>query len=216
MPLFNFADSLRIGSRTVAQTRKGAARTFPMWNEATGGTVTTVANYNGTGEIWKVHTFTTNQNMVILNASNPFRVLVQGGGAGWGVFWSPGGTGSGGGSGGTDERASFTTTPGTYAVVVGGRGHNGGYQVFGGAGGTSSIFGISATGGTTNGNYPMSNILRGTPPGGAPTGGLTSDITGSSYGYAGAYGGSNYGAGSTWSPHGGGAQGVVIVSYRIA
>ena len=185
------------------------------FNAATGGTESTVSNYNGTGQTWKVHTFTTNQNIVVTSASNPFRVLVQGGGAGWGVFWSQGGTGSGGGSGGTDERASFTTTPNTYAVVVGGRGSNGGYQYFGCNGGTSSVFGVSATGGTTNGNYPMSDISRGTPPGGSPTGGLTSNITGSSYGYAGANGGSNYGAGSTWSPHGGGAQGVVIVAYQI-
>lgn len=200
----------------LAGFQAASSKRRSRFNAATGGTETTVSNYNGTGQTFRVHTFTTNQNIVVLNASNPFRVLVQGGGGGWGVFWSPGGTGSGGGSGGTDERASFTTTPGTYAVVVGGRGHNGGYQHFGGAGGTSSAFGISATGGTTNGNHSMSDISRGTPPGGAPSAGIVSNITGTSLNYAGNHGTANYGSGSTWSPHGGGAQGVVIVAYRIA
>ena len=186
------------------------------WNLATGGTEATISNYNGTGQTWRTHTFTTASNLVITNATNPFRVLIQGGGGGWGVWWGdPNGTGSGGGSGGTDERPAFTTTSGTYAVVVGGRGGNGGYQSFGGNGGTSSVFGIAATGGTTNGNYPMSDIYRGTPPGGGPTGALVSNISGASYTYAGSNGGSNWGAGSTWKPHGGGQQGVVIVAYRI-
>jgi titin len=212
---YDFQVAAANAAGTGAYSGTVAATPVVPWNAATGGTVTTIANYNGTGQTWKVHTFTANDTLTVSSASRTFRVLVQGGGGGWGVWWSAGGTGSGGGGGGTDERLTFTATAGAYPVTVGMRGADGGLSYFGGNGGSSTAFGITATGGTTNGNYPMSSVTRGLPQGGDPYATTTSNITGVSTTYAGAQGATGYGAGTTWSPHGGGRQGVVIVAYQI-
>ena len=50
--------------------------TTTNFNAATGGTETTVSNYNGTGQTWKVHTFTSNSNVIITAAPLTFSILV--------------------------------------------------------------------------------------------------------------------------------------------
>jgi hypothetical protein len=57
---------------------------FPLdYNEASGGTVTIVDNYNGTGEKWAVHTIDVNQDaLTVTKNMQKFRVLVVGAGAG--------------------------------------------------------------------------------------------------------------------------------------
>jgi len=54
------------------------------YNEATGGTVTVVDDYNGTGEQWKIHTFDSlgTSTFTVDEAPQNFRVLVVGGGTG--------------------------------------------------------------------------------------------------------------------------------------
>lgn len=108
------------------------------FNSATGGTTTTVTNYNGTGQTWKVHTFTSNGTFVVTDSPGiySFRVLCVGGGGG--------GTFGGGGAGGfVDTTTSLST--GSNSVVVG---LGGG---IGGNGGSSSISSITAGGGSAGG-----------------------------------------------------------------
>jgi hypothetical protein len=127
-----------------------ATITTPNFNAATGGTVTTVSNYNGTGQTWKVHEFATNANLVVTSAAEPFSVYIGGGN---------GGGGSSGCCGSCASRASFgaqfltttqTLTATTYAAVRGGGGGGGSWSVSsngGGPGGASSFAGISRAGG---------------------------------------------------------------------
>lgn len=128
---------------------------FP-YNVATGGTVTDVDNYNGTGEKWRVHTFTGNGTLDVVTSFKPFRVLVCAGGGGGCRGQDGGWWGAGGGAGGLLYYESQSLEAGSHSVVVGGGGggsNNAGSP--GGNGGNSSLGDIVATGGggaTTNGN----------------------------------------------------------------
>lgn len=192
------------------------------FNLATGGSVTTVNNFNGTGQSWKVHVFTSNSNFVVTDSPgvNDFRVLVVGGGGGGGS-----GTNGGGGGAGQVIDTTLAMTTGTFPVVVGNGGGAGrGYNTFGG---TSSISSLSATGGETGGNNYGSrggNSGNGFSGAGSPDGfnrcgggagasangsnvnggaGVTTTIEGStSVGFAGGGGGGSRGTG-----HGSGADG---------
>lgn len=125
------------------------------FNDATGGDeVKEIPNYNGTGETWRYHKFTSSGELVVKTAAQPFHVLVVaggGGGAGGGPYYGGGG---GGGAGGYLDKPNTTLLSQKYSVVIGNGGvggegarsgaHNG---VAGRQGGTSSIAGIEATGG---------------------------------------------------------------------
>ena len=69
-----------------------AAYTLPFqlnYNDATGGTETVVDDYNGTGEQWKVHTFTSSDSLLVTSAVDPFAILCVGsggGGGGWIIY----------------------------------------------------------------------------------------------------------------------------------
>jgi hypothetical protein len=116
---------------------------------ATGGTISTLVSE---GRTWNVHAFTTvgTTNFVVSSGStDELDVLVVAGGGGGGSH-VPGGAGAGG----LIYRPRRTTTAGTYAVVVGGGGlgsnNVGGYAGMPNAtkGGNSSVFGLTAIGGS--------------------------------------------------------------------
>ena len=88
------------------------------WNIATGGTVTTVANYNGTGQTWKVHTLSNAQVLSVTKSGLAFTVLVVGGGGGGsGTEQSRGGCGGGGGAYTYNTSASFAV--GSFTASIG-------------------------------------------------------------------------------------------------
>lgn len=107
------------------------------FNLATGGNSTVdVANYNGTGQLWRVHTFTSNGTLTVVSGLDPFKVLCVGGGGG--------GTLGGGGAGGFSDTTT-TLTSGSNSVVVGGGGS------IGGNGSSSSVGSVSVGGGGAGG-----------------------------------------------------------------
>lgn len=205
----------------------------PQYNAATGGTVADVTNYNGTGETWRVHTFTAGANFVVSNAPKPFKVLsVAGGGAGYTNNIDT----SGGGGGGEVIKDDAADIPvGTHAVVVGDMGRWNGStgnqptaSSIGGAhvarpGTNCSVSG--GGGGSGNGNAPGGGkIGGGGGAGGAASGqtggpGVASDATGTSVTYG--VGGSN--TSSPGTPGSGGTAlanngfaGLVVIAYKIA
>ena len=182
---------------------KGSGGVGSYFNEATGGTVTEIANYNGTGELWRVHTFTGNGTFDVSTALNPFRVLVVGGG-GKGAF-TDGSTSMGGGNGGQvkeDLAKAFNT--GSYPVTVAAA------QTTNSAAGNPSTFaGVTSNGGAGGGTgSSVQNGPGGSGAGGGPSGSLggigrESNISGSAYKYA-AGGGGGGGYGSAGGANGGG------------
>jgi hypothetical protein len=194
-----------------------------VFNNAEGGTVTT---YTKLGRQWRVHTFTGNGELNVLNSVKPFRVFIVGGGGG--AQRSPGtGWNSGNGGGGQVIDKDMPVPVDTYAVTVGGGGAGGtgggaSDNEPGGGGGVTKIFNLTATGGGGGGG------------GGAAYGQTQSDITGASVPYSGNKGagggagtpatyygegsghatGGGGGGGANWSPPGQG--GIVIVAYEIA
>lgn len=141
------------------------------FNSATGGTTSTVTNYNSTGQTWRVHEFTSNAPLVVTKFSQPFSVYIGGGN---------GGGGSSGCCGSCAARASYggqylSTTQilaaTSYPAVIGGGGGGGiwsmdaaiaGSSVGGGAGGASSFAGVSRAGGaggpSSAGSFTTTNI----------------------------------------------------------
>ena len=214
------------------------------YNNATGGTVTEVANYNGTGQRWMVHTFTGGGTLNVSRAAQPFRVLVVGGsgGGGSGADGSLGYGGGGGGGGGAVD-TSIELTTGAIAVTVGGQGvtQTSIYeQRYGGGGGTSSLGSyVSAAGGggghstwhaapnSKGGNSGAPQSRSGGTVGSSPGGGGGGAGGNASGGSAGpgmqsnitganaAYGGGGGGGGSGWLHGWAGAAGLVIVAYQI-
>jgi len=124
-----------------------------IYNDATGGSVTTVENYNGTGQKWRIHTFSSGGTLSVAQSVAPFRVLVvAGGGGGAGICGNvaQGAGGGGGGAGGVYQWDNATLDVGSFPVNVGagGGGSNGGGQPSqGGDGGYSSISSYSTSGG---------------------------------------------------------------------
>ena len=172
------------------------------YNEATGGTETVVDDYNGTGETWKVHDFTSSGTFSVTESVQIFRTMTAGAGGGAGgprADYYYGG-GSGGIGVGTINDA-HVLTPQSYAVTVGTGGAGGGTGGSGSSGGSSTINSqVSAGGGGgAVGQSPMP-----TPVPNGPS--VTTDISGSSVTYGGAGGASNGGAGGA---------GKVIVAYQI-
>ena len=155
------------------------------WNAASGGTETTVSNYNGTGETWKVHTFTSSGTFTVASSVEAFRVLIVGGGGSGGnrTAFNITGPGGGGGGGGVIDNLSETLPVGAFSASVGG------------SGGGSSFNGSVAYAGGGGGNG------SGSPQHQGGTGG-TSGAPTSFAGYAGTSGGGSYGGG------GGGAGGA--------
>lgn len=183
----------------------------PPPTAATGGTVTDVPNYNGSGETWRVHTFTNPGSFVVTGAGS-MRYLANGGGGG-GHGGSAGIFGSGG-YGGQVSTSTATFSIGTYTIVVGAGGTAGAYQgVPSGAGGSSSISGpgvsVSAAGG--NGRSSGENAQDGIGASGSGRAGVSSDISGSTEGRGGG-GGYALNVGNRGYVDGGGPGGDVSVN----
>ena len=167
------------------------------FNDATGGTITTASNYNGTGQTWRVHRFNSSGTFTVVNAGLPFSTLVTAGGGSGGYSWHYGWTGGSGGGGQTLLNTDFAMAPGAYAVTRGG------------SNGNSSISSITAIKGGAGG--AAGNGWHGAA--GSPNyGAVSSSITGASVSYRG-----NPGAPGAPNGGGGGAggAGVVIIAYRI-
>ena len=197
-----------------------AAHPPSRYNSATGGTVTEVDNYNGTGQKWRVHTFTVDGTFNVTKAAKPFRVLVGGGGGG-----GAGGGGASGasGSGGRIWKSDLYSFKegATVSATIGKAGSAGPSKGDGGPGG-STTFGDVATcaGGAAGRAYP-----NGKTPYNAN---VSSDINGteSKYGYVTptestppqpTWGGCGDGGGHGLNGEPGhpGGSGVVIVAYQI-
>lgn len=164
------------------------------FNRASGGTESTVSNYNGTSQTWKIHTFNSNGNFSVTDSPgiNSFKVLVVAGGNGANYYV---GTYA---NGGQVVEQTTNLSVGTYSVVRGSGGSGG--QNNAQAGSPSSLGSITATAGGS-------------------TAQVQSNISGTSTGYGGS---GNYsaapGRGGIGAANSGtsGTAGIVIVAYRIA
>lgn len=169
------------------------------YNDATGGTTTTVSNYNGSGETWRLHTFSSPGSLVVNRGGDNFRYLVVGGGGG-SQQNGPLGVGNNGGDGGTVITSSAPFSPGTYTVNSIGAG-----GVNASPGGNTTWHNFSAPGGA----------------GGAGCGssGTNSNITGTSITYGNCNGGSDPGDGGLavpgWGNYNPGQAGRVFIAYRV-
>ena len=214
-PVRNLGDAGHVDDHTALLACALEASLWPAWNDATGGTITEVDNYNSTGEKWRVHTFDTTAGgtLTVTLAVQPFRVLVVGGGGG-----APGSPGPApnyshaGGGRGVEENA-VTLAAGSYPTTIGA-----------GGGGGPKDSGCGGTGGTTTFHtWSQSGGAGGciSSPGNG-VGGPLSDITGTSiqYGKAGVAEAPNPdpgqgGRAQRSSAGGAGRPGAVIVAYRI-
>lgn len=71
-------------------------------NWATGGSIQTLTDFNGSGETWRVHFFTSNGTFTVERNPHPFDIVLVGGGASGGsnlANWNGGRHGGGGGGG---------------------------------------------------------------------------------------------------------------------
>lgn len=169
-----------VGLGTASVKSAGAAQ----FNAATGGTETTVSNYNGTGQTWKVHSFTSNGTFTMSRKITNSSVLVISGGGGGGAAASGLQGGMGGGAGGMLENTAASLSVQSYSVTIGGGGG-------GSVNGANSSFGsfLSTTGGGHGAN-------RDEGPGAGGSGGAPNGAGIAGQGYAGANGmGSGGGAG---------------------
>jgi len=143
------------------------------FNNATGGTVTTVPNYNGTGQTWKVHKFTSSGTFTVTEnyGFHQFNVLVVGGGGGGGA--SGGGSDragqyyrGGGGGGGGYRTSSISLAVASHTVTVGAGAAGTAVSNTGtNRGGNSSIGTITSTGGG-GGNWLLTGGTGGSGGGG--------------------------------------------------
>jgi hypothetical protein len=140
--------------------------TTPAWNAASGGTTSTVSNYNSTGQTWKVHEFTSNASLVVTANPQPFRLYVGGGNGGGQSSGCCGSCAQRASYGGQYVNDSQTLSVATNSAVIGGGGAGGGWRghppAGGGGGGTSSFAGIGVGGGaggpSSSGSFTTTNI----------------------------------------------------------
>lgn len=174
----------------------GNGGTPVLYNEAVGGTVTEIADYNGTGQTWRVHTFTSSGTLDVLNDADPngFRVMVAGGGGSGGYSWHYGWTGGWGGRGETVTDDALMVSTGAISVTVGG----------------ASVF-ESLTGRRGGNGGDAGDGYHGGGGAGYPC--VASDITGSNVACYGGAGGAPGDPNGNYGKPGG--AGRVIVAYQI-
>ncbi len=195
------------------------------FNNATGGSVTTVTDYNGTGETWRVHTFTSSGTLTVSSAARPFRVLTVGnGGSGapGGPYYTSGGSGGSGEAIDTEVTLStgnYDATPGalrvdaTNAIVQ--------QSANGGGGGGVTLSGGTYYNGTQGQSYPqITTDITGstlTVPAAprSPASACNTGAPGASPGGGGGGGGGNSNSLCGAKPGGAGAAGATIIAYRI-
>ena len=207
MPKFNEINQAFVGSSQVTGLRRGANLIWAPYNSASGGTEATIPNYNGTGETWKTHTFTSNGTLTVTGSYGvyPLRVLLVGGGSGGTRTLGPGAdpnhrTYGTGGDGGYVLDGNYTLPTGALTVTVGAGGGSRAYGA-GHNGGETSLDTLLASSGTIKSNGGSANWWANGGPGGA---GTTSDVSGTSVTYAGGGGG---GGNPELKPGGAGANG---------
>lgn len=135
--------------------KRGGGATTTNWNDASGGTVTDIENYNGTGETWRLHTFTSAGTFNVVSGSQPFRLLVVGGGAGAegrneGALGSYGGRPGGGGAVYSNDNEVLSDGLNVSVTVGSGGGSCGSTNCYPSNGQSSAFGGYTANGGTTN------------------------------------------------------------------
>lgn len=163
-------------------------RSRKPFNLATGGnSVADIANYNGTGQLWRVHTFTSAGSLQVISNLDNFTLLIVGGGGPGGVAVG-GYVGGGGGGGGVYLSSTQEIQLGTRSVTVGSGGLKGSWN-----GVEGNVQGRTA-GGTSSFNTGTVNIVCGGggsgssgPDGGGSTG-PTSGSNGGGNGYGGGIG----------------------------
>lgn len=193
---------------SIRQVRISSVKTPRTYNtvsagfvtiSASGGSTSDVSNYNGTGQTWRVHTFTSSSTFTVslsgTSERNPgpaspaitdARQLVIAGG-------NNGTYGPGGRAGGVSDTSGRTIPLGSNTVTVGGVATNSSFN------GTTASAGTGAPGG--NGGSPGYGGTSG-------TNGPTSTITGSTVYYAGGGGGGgSTSRGGTSPPQGPGNPG---------
>jgi hypothetical protein len=171
------------------------------------------------GGTWRVHTFTTTDQLDVVSSINPWKVVLVSGGGGGGSGWYEHKGGNGGTGGGIEvEIPAEEVLFGDNLVTVGARGEGGVWNCCcgcgccganGQGGGTSRFIGreqIGGGGGTGGG----------APTNGASRGGVTSSITGTSVTYRpGGGGGGQHASGNGSGSGGAGIRGEVIIAYKI-
>lgn len=162
---------------------------------ATGGTITTDGDY-------KVHTFTSNANFVVVTGSGNVQYLIVGGGGG-------GGDGIAGGGGAGDVlTGTDSLSTGTFAVVVGAGGANAANASSKGSNGAASTWNShSAAGGGGAASFVAQTGLSGGSGGGA-SGYSTANNGGAGVGANVFAGGNNDGSSQGGGAGGGGASAV--------
>lgn len=193
-----------------------------LFNIASGGTESTVTNYNGTGETWKIHSFTDSGTLTVSVAIFPFRYLLCAGGGGGGireVYFV--GTGSGGAGGvlawdQSGGSGALTLTETAYSITVGSGGGgntNGGNTVFAGqtavGGGHGGEYGLAGQNGGSGGGGGYTVNPDGSLPGGTGIAGPPRQGFDGSAGPYGVGGALNYQSNITGSVlgYGGGSSG---------
>ena len=176
----------------------GAARTANWagwWNtqpNATGGTVSYFQPAGPGTQIYKIHTFSTvgTDTFTVTSPGQMEYTVCGSGGGGGGGWWgsiNQIATGGSGGAGAQIKQSGKYWFNGSYTVTVGAAGTGGQLDINGDiaptAGGNSSVWTITATGGN-----PGSNCAELTTPG--PSGGSNSDYAGGT-GFARTYVGGN-------------------------
>lgn len=198
-----------------------AAASSLLFNDATGGTITT---FTDGGLNYKRHTFTTNGTFTITASAMPFTVAVVGGGGGGGA--PPDGFAASAGGPGGFHVGAVTFTNGAKTVTVGGGGASGGDVRIGGGGcgvggqgGSSSVTGgFTAGGGKGGAGFGCSETAVGVgDPAPAANGGVTARQN-TTYGLASSVG--NGGAAAV-GPYPGtsataGLSGAVVIQYQVA
>jgi len=112
---------------------EAADTTFEIsYNKASGGQVTDVLNYNGTGQKWRIHQFDADGTFEVQAAVLPFRVLCVAGGGGASSS-AQSFAGGGGGAGGMLSLDSASLIERSYSAVIGGGGKGGsaGHDAYG-------------------------------------------------------------------------------------
>ncbi len=215
--LAKLGDSGHVADHDAMRAALAVIQAAPAWNSATGGTVTDVTNYNGTGELWRVHSFSTGSaSLVVTRSVQNWSYLAAAGGGSVTDGTHGGGGGAGGLNLGTYASSSFAT--GTYPIVVGGVGANTTFNGLtltrGGNGGREIITGqgAGASGGSGGGAGGAGGSGGGFTSGGAGTAGQGN--AGGNYNNGGNINGSGGGGagGPGVSGNSGGAGGLGVTS----